>query len=205
MTNVMKMTNELHKLFDGFNNHIFGGELPTPAITIESKNNKNAYGWCSVDAIWKGEEVEVHEIGMASEHINRPFIETATTLLHEMVHLHNALNGIKDTSRGYTYHNKRFKQQCELHGMEYTVMTTPCEKNGWNKPNLTDHTKELIAALQIDESAFTIARTDFTGMKAQKKKTTWKWECGCGQIVRSTKPEVNIVCGDCGTHFENVG
>jgi len=202
-TNVEKMTIELHKLFNHLNTTLFEGKLPVPAITIESKGNKKAYGWCSVDAIWKGEDVEFHEIGMASEHINRPFMETATTFLHEIVHLHNGLNGIKDTSRNYTYHNKKFKQQCEAHGMEYTVMTEPCSKNGWNKPNLTDATYSMIKSFGIDESAFKLGRIDFTALPKMKKKTSWKWECPCGTVVRSSKPEINIACLDCGGQFEN--
>jgi hypothetical protein len=202
-TNVEKMTIELHKLFNHLNDTLFEGKLPVPAITIESKGNKKAYGWCSVEAIWKGEDVAFHEIGMASEHINRPFMETATTFLHEIVHLHNGLNGIKDTSRNYTYHNKNFKKQCEAHGMEYTVMTEPCKKNGWNKPNLTDATYSMIKSFGIDESAFKLGRIDFTALPKAKKKTSWKWVCPCGTTVRSSKPEINIACLDCGGQFEN--
>ncbi|OMI07726.1 hypothetical protein BVL54_20110 [Bacillus paralicheniformis] len=201
-TNVEKMTIELHKLFRHLNETLFGNTLPTPAITIESKGNKKAYGWCSVDKVWKGEDVDVHEIGMASEHINRPFMETATTFLHEMVHLYCGLNGIKDTSRGYSYHNKQFKQQCELHGMEFREMTEPDPKNGWNKPNLSDVTFSMIKSFGIDESAFTLGRIDFAAMPKEKKKTTWRWECPCGTVVRSTKPEINIACLDCGGKFE---
>ncbi|PFW43785.1 SprT-like domain-containing protein [Priestia megaterium] len=200
---VERMTTTLHQLFRHYNETLFNGELPTPAIVIESKGNKKAYGWCSVDKVWKGEEVDVHEIGMASEHINRPFRETATTLLHEIVHLHNGLNGIKDTSRGYTYHNKKFKQQCELHGMEYVTMTEADSKNGWNKPDLTDATWSMIKSWKLDEDAFKLARFDFSEQKKkEKKKTQWRWECPCGTVVRSTKPVVNIACLDCGGKFE---
>ncbi|MEY8748959.1 SprT-like domain-containing protein [Alkalicoccobacillus gibsonii] len=203
--NIERMTNALHELFRRLNNSYFGGKLPTPAITIESKGKRQALGWCSVDAIWKGEDVEYHEIGMASEHIDRPFLEVATTLLHEMVHLHNALNGIKDTSRGYTYHNKRFKTQCEKFGMVFT-MDKPHDKYGWFNPSLSATTVALIENYDVDTQAFNIARIDFTAMgEGKKKQTSWKWQCGCNTICRTSKPDFNAICGDCGTKFINVG
>lgn len=201
-TNIERMTIELHKAFRLINEKVFNNELPTPAIVIESKGKRSAYGWFTVDKVWKGEEVEVHEIGLSSEHINRPFIEVATTLWHEMVHFHNSLNGIKDTSRGYTYHNKRFKTQCEAYGMTF-LMEQADDKYGWFKPVLTQESVELIQTFDIDESAFHLGRFDFSAQpKAEKKQTSWKWMCGCGTIVRSTKPGLNIICGDCGTRFE---
>lgn len=200
---VERMTVELHKLFRHFNETIFSNQLPTPAIVIESKGNKKAYAWCSVSKVWKGEDVEVFEIGMASEHINRPFYETATTFLHELIHLHCGTQGLKDTSRNFTYHNKVYKQQCELHGMKFEKMEKPDSKNGWNKPELTDATWSMVQSWGIDETAFKIGRFDFSEQKKKAtKKTQWRWECPCGTVVRSTKPSVNLACLDCGGKFE---
>jgi hypothetical protein len=204
MTVNMELTiAELHKAFRHLNEILFEGKLVTPAIVVESKGKRQAYGWCSVHKIWKDEsgEVETWEIGIASEHINRPIMEVMTTLLHEMVHLHNMQNGIKDTSRGFTYHNKRFKEQCEKHGMMFKD-DKPHEKYGWYNPVLKPETEAIIRELGINEEAFKVARMDFSTVAAEKKPSTYKWVCGCGTIVRSTKPEINIICGDCGTKFE---
>lgn len=202
--NVERMTTALHDLFRHFNTTLFDNKLPTPAITIESKNNKKAYGWCSVDAIWTGGESDIHEIGMASEHISRPFMETATTFLHEVIHLYNgAVANVQDTSRNYTYHNSKFKKACIAHGMEYRTMTSPDKKNGWNKPELTEATYSMIKSFKVDEEAFKIGRMDLTEAKEAKKKksSVIKWTCPCDTIIRSTK-EVNVICGDCGGKFE---
>ena len=37
--------------------------------------------------------------------------------MHEMVHYYCHTQGIKDTSRGNTYHNKRFKEEAEKRGL----------------------------------------------------------------------------------------
>ena len=51
-----------------------------------------------------------YEINICAEHLARPFEQVAETLLHEMVHLYNLQIGVQDTSRGGTYHNKKYKE-----------------------------------------------------------------------------------------------
>jgi predicted metallopeptidase len=189
---------ELHRVFRHLNNELFEGKLITPAIVIESKGKRSAYGWCSVEKIWQDEKGEngTYELGIASEYLNRPYIEVMTTLLHEMLHVHAAMNGIKDTSRGYTYHNKKFLQVANTHGMEYTH-EKPHEKIGYSQVTLTAATKAIIENLEIEAEAFKVARIDFAGSKEKKKSNNRKYECcNCGQSVRATK-EVSIVCGEC--------
>lgn len=57
------------------------------------------------------------------------FEQVAETLLHEMVHLYNLQIGVQDTSRGGTYHNKKYKEAAEKHGL--TVEKDA--KYGWTK------------------------------------------------------------------------
>ena len=49
--------------------------------------------------------------------MSRPIENTIATLIHEMTHHYCAMAGIKDTSRGGTYHNKKFKQEAEKRGL----------------------------------------------------------------------------------------
>lgn len=56
---------------------------------------------------------QLKEINIGAESLKRPVAEVIATLLHEMVHNYCHVNGIKDTSRSGTYHNKRFKEECE--------------------------------------------------------------------------------------------
>ena len=51
------------------------------------------------------------EINLGAESLKRSVPEIVATLLHEMVHYYCHVNGIQDTSN--TYHNKRFKEECE--------------------------------------------------------------------------------------------
>ena len=202
MENTIK---ELHVAYRKLNEVFFKNALPTPAIVIQSQGNRSAYGWVSVEKIWTdlSGEIAQYELGIASEHLNNReggYLDVIQTLLHEMCHIANLEEGIQDCSRGNTYHNKKFKSRAENSGMMYPF-DKPDSKIGFSQVVLTDATRSIVQNIGIDESAFLIGRMDFSGAKAKKKSSSIKWECDCGTIVRSTK-EVNIFCGDCGSHFE---
>ena len=74
----------------------------------------------------------IYELNIAAEVLNYAIVETLDTMIHEMVHLYCRENGIKETSRGGTYHNGEFEEEAEKSGLE-------CFKRGqygWNtKPS----------------------------------------------------------------------
>ena len=37
---------------------------------------------------------------------------------------------------------------------------------------------------------------------AAKKSNIIKWTCGCGDIIRSSKPDIKAICGKCYTEFK---
>lgn len=190
---------ELHRAFKMFNENLFNNGLPEPAILIQSRGNKKlTLGWCSVQKIWKNEitEEEKYEINIVAEALNRGIYPVMTTLLHEMVHLHNLVNGIKDTSRGNTYHNMKFKQTAESHGM----VIEHADKIGWSVSELQGTTMNLIDSYEFDEAVFSLGRMDFDAEekpKKKKKSSSRKYICPeCGTSVRASK-DVNICCADC--------
>lgn len=201
MANIKIAVEELHKAFYLLNKNKFNKELPEPAIVIQHQGkHKNTYGWCSVNPIWNDKEKKEsrYEITICAEYLNRPLYELMSTLLHEMVHLHNILNGVKDVSRGNTYHNKKFKETAEAKGLIITFN----EKIGWSISELNEETKELIDTFDLKQEAFTMARMGFQEEGKQKKKSSMrKYICPeCGSIIRATK-EVNVICGDCDVPF----
>ncbi|MBJ6361825.1 hypothetical protein ACFOQM_11060 [Paenibacillus sp. GCM10012307] len=135
-----------------------------------------------------------------------------------MVHLYCKVTGIKDTSRGGAYHNKKFKEESIRHGFYYPS-DKPDPKIGWSYSKITDETKEVIDSLDLIPDVFKIARATFgylPGMETSdqtaededeseeegpKRSHIIKWVCPtCENIVRSSK-EVNIKCGDCDVTF----
>lgn len=144
---------ELENLFSKFNARFFDGGLEKPVITVSPDHTRGAYGWCTGWKAWKAGEDEGHyEINLCAEYLNRPFEETCGTLIHEMVHLQNLQDGVQDTSRSGTYHNKKFKETAEAHGL--TVEKG--EKYGWHKTTLSPEALEFVQSL--GKQGFTLVR-----------------------------------------------
>lgn len=211
-TNIKMAIDELHKAFYLLNKSSFNNNLPEPAILIQNRGNKkNVLGWCSTKEIWVNEKdkEKKYEINIVAEYLNRSIYEIMSTLLHEMIHLHNLVNDIKDTSRSGTYHNKKFKEIAEAHGL--IIERSP--KIGWSLSSLAPGTKNLIDSFNLNENSFNLFRVDRNmqpikngddedGENIEKPKTSSrKYICpGCGAIIRASK-EIRVICGDCMVEF----
>lgn len=171
-TSLKPVIEKLENLFSKFNEKFYNGELQTPVITVSPDTTKGAYGWCTAWKAWSnGEQKKVadlatltkealeamkkddgfYEINICAEHLARPFEQVAETLLHEMVHLYNLQIGVQDTSRGGTYHNKKYKEAAEQHGL--TVEKDA--KYGWTKTSLNVKQKPLLPGCRIRSLNFT--------------------------------------------------
>jgi len=179
--------NHLDETFKILNDKFYNGGLPKPIFTIIP--DKKNLGYCTSDKVWiddKNAEHQLYEINLSSEYLNRPKDEIVETLLHEMVHLYCNVNSIRDCAG--KYHNKKYKQYAEEHGLI-------CEKTkyGYSKTDLSFETKEWIQTLELPK--FDLFRKTQSGSKS--KQIVYRYVCPvCGAIARSTKP-LNLYCGDC--------
>lgn len=197
-TTLQAVIAKLENLFSTFNKQFFADELETPVITVSPDTTKGAYGWCTSWKAWKaGEEgAGYYEINMCAEHLARPFLETCGTLIHEMVHLLNLQLGIQDTSRSGLYHNKKFKEAAEQHGL----VVTKDAKYGYCRTKLTDEAAAFIIAM--GEKGFELYRVKIPKIRAASSSSSRKYVCPvCGTIIRAAK-EVHVTCTDCEVEFE---
>lgn len=188
----------LEDLFQRFNEKFFNNELEKPVIAVSPDTTRGAYGWCTTWKAWKDHEESdgYYEINICAEYLNRPFEDTCGTLIHEMVHLMNLQNEIQDTSRSGTYHNKKFKQTAEQHGL----IVDKSEKYGWCITKLNDEAAEYVNSL--DEKGFNLYRSKISKVKTASSSSSRKYVCSsCGTIIRATK-EVRVICSDCNIEFE---
>ncbi|MCD8099055.1 MAG: SprT-like domain-containing protein [Oscillospiraceae bacterium] len=196
-TKMSRAISQLEHIYNSLNTDFYAGALPVPVITVQSK--PGSYGHCTTSKIWRRKDGGAYELNIAAEVLDKPIEETLDTILHEMVHLYCRENGIKETSRGGTYHNAKFKSIAETHGLQ----CVPCGKYGWN----TAPTDTLVEyALSKGWNEITLGRSTITltvtaaqtnnGTRTRTSSTR-KVVCpACGQSVRATK-HVNIICGDC--------
>ena len=194
-----KTIKELYRLFNLMNEHLFSNELPEVQLVVMETAKQNAYGWFTPNKVWisDDESVAKHEIALSAEYLNLKqddYLKIVETLLHEMIHLYCHVNNIKDTSRQGRYHNARFKQACEEHGM-YFEIEKPDSTIGWSQALLTPQTKELIRSWRVDEDAFRLRRV--IQQKIASKQSYIKYECPlCDQSVRG-KRNLRIKCFYC--------
>lgn len=202
MTQSLKpVVDRLEDLFAKFNERFYNGELQKPIITVSPDTAGGSYGWCTCFKAWTNESKNegYYEINITAEYLNRPIRQVCGTLLHEMVHLWNLQTGIKDTSRGNSYHNKKFKTEAEKRGL--IIDHDP--KYGWTLTSLNQEAEDFITELNLEP--FELKRSKM--LKVEKtggsgKSSSRKYVCpDCGLIIRATK-EVKVICGMCGVEFE---
>ena len=210
LTTYNRAAGYLNKLFDLLNQRFFENELSRPTITIQS--TPKAYGHFSLrEDTWISANGATHEINIGAGTLARPIEHICATLLHEMVHYYAYTHHIKDTSRGGTYHNKRFRQLAESHGL--VIAHHP--KYGWT---LTSPGEELLDfILEHDLTDILLNRNESCGISVggtgahspnrggptpvATKSSSRKYICPiCGNSVRATKV-VRIGCLDCGVQM----
>ena len=204
LTTYNRAAGYLNRIFDLLNQEFFENALSRPTITIQS--TPKAYGHFSLrDDTWISKNGATHEINIGAGTLSRPIEEVAATLLHEMVHYHNYVLGIQDCSRGGTYHNRRFRDSAEAHGL--TVVHH--EKYGWTLTAPSDRLLQF--CLDNELSDILINRNDYGGFRVTgtgthapapppvtpRTSSTRKYICPCcGMSVRATRA-VNVACLDC--------
>ena len=110
----------LNKIFDLLNREFFESTLSRPTITIQS--TPKAYGHFSLNSdTWISKLGGTHEINIGAGTLARPIENVVATLLHEMVHYFNHINGVQDCSRGNTYHNGKFRRAAEERGLKAII------------------------------------------------------------------------------------
>ena len=205
LTSYNRVAGYLNKIFDLLNDEFFEGTLSRPTITIQS--TPKAYGHFSLrDDAWISKNGKTHEINIGAGTLARPIENVCATLLHEMCHYYNFVQGVKDCSRGNTYHNGRFRETAESHGL----VVTHSDRYGWSHTEPADVLLDFVLFHGLTD--ILINRNEFSGFAiggtgthngtpvptvTKKPSSTRKYICPCcGMSVRATRT-VNIGCLDC--------
>lgn len=205
----MKISEEvlfLENAFDVLNERYFEGALQKIAITIQS--TPRAHGHFTPWDSWSDGGDMIKEINIGAESLKRTVPEIISTLLHEMVHYYCCVNKIKDTSRSGTYHNKRFKTECEKRGLLISrapgigySMTMPSAEiialvlsEGWDN-ELGLYRTKFKPSQSISKGSG--GEEDQDKDRVRKSSSTRKYICPqCGLSVRAIKV-VKIACIEC--------
>jgi hypothetical protein len=170
---------------------------------MKSRHGKEL-GWGSAEKIWFQKDSSAdtenqnapsyYEINICADALYLSIYKIAEIMLHEMAHIYNAQNDIKDTSRAGTYHNKKYAEVAEAHGLICTE--DPNKKSGFCVTELTDETTRIITNMHYGE-------IDLMRMNSHKSNCNYiRYVCpNCGSIIRSTSP-VNVLCLNCNIPYK---
>lgn len=180
-------------MYNKLNDYLFEGKLEKVIITFEPGYKKGAYGWFNPRKDWTQGKEERYVINISSDFLNRDTTAIIGTLLHEMCHLYAEMNGIKDTSRSGIYHNKKFKEIAESHGLSVTEY----DKIGFGVTCLNDNIKDWLKS-NLCFSKISLHHKIFDKKETEKKpSSTRKYICPCCDlIVRATK-DCKLICAEC--------
>ncbi len=209
--NYKQLTAFLQRAYNNLNQDLFDNSLPQAVITVMTSPGVN--GHFVTGKIWKVGDERAYEINIGAESLHRGTTRTIATLIHEMVHFYNLINGIKDTSRQGRYHNSNFKAQAERRmliidhdkSIGYSITTPSDDLIKYVKKRRYPNTKiyrDLFAPSDTtsfgggDDNNEPSAKVGKNG-KIKKPSSTRKYVCPeCGMSVRATK-EVHLQCLDC--------
>ena len=197
---------ELYRIFTILNHDKFGDCLPEPVITIQ-KTKGSTLGHFTVEKTWKNknntesDDVAYYEINIDPRWFcDRTATEVTETLLHEMCHYYNKVEGIKDCNG--QIHNKKFKFLAENVGL----VVEKGKSVGYGYTSLSEELNKYINEIvNPDTKAFEYFRTGTSNTlkpKTPRAKNLFKYTCpDCGQTAKG-KRDVAIKCGICDVDME---
>jgi hypothetical protein len=168
------------------------------------------------------------EMFIAGETLAQGAAHTLCVLLHEAAHALAAVRGIKDTSRGGRYHNRRFVALAVELGLRHPSGVAD-KVHGLNETVLAEGTTDQYAA-ELDALTATLplildtlerlrltpadpeggpAGDDGQGAEPEPEpkapnRNNLKATCQCGRIIRASAAVLDgpdIVCSECDTPF----
>lgn len=185
-------------------------EAERPVIVINSPGrSKNVLGHLAPNRWKNGDSSRVNELAIISTYLDRGALAVMETLLHEMVHHFNAINGVKDVT-GNQYHNKAFLRLATHIGLKVERMETP--KRGWAAtsytPELEAEVKKRVflgstAEVRKWDKIFKLCHAGFpVKEKAPTKMKKWTCRCRPKPVIVRAAVQIDVTCNVCGKKFQ---
>jgi predicted SprT family Zn-dependent metalloprotease len=200
----------LSAAFDFFNRRLFVGELPAALITMQRHAGARGYYSAKRFEGRGGADLETDEIALnPGTFKDRTDAEILSTLVHEMVHHWQAHFG--NSGRG-RYHNEEWAGRMEKLGLMPSETGEPGGKRVGQRV-----THYVVAGGRFDLACRELlaggasvewqSREDEhrAAARAKSNRSKTKYTCpGCG-VNAWAKPDVRLLCGDCGEELEADG
>ena len=162
----------------------FYGELPLPALSLESSPSHYLGWYCEEDGLTLS-----HRINISSLYPQRPLADVLRTLTHELGHEWQYLYGKPGRP---PYHNKSFQAKMLEIGI-------PCNSRGGSL-GMQEPFVSFLKELGVEAEVLVFKQEKEVG--SSKSRTRLKpWACQCTRVWASVRVEVDATCGKCGRKF----
>lgn len=143
--------------------------------------------------------IQVHEVLICAENLNREARDVFTTILHESVHALAFSRGIKDVSG--QRHNRRFATLCKEVGL--VPPETADSSLGYSHATLSRaYMYDYAVDIQRIDRALKMCR--LMPPEKQSNASSWKAKCPCDRTLKVGKKTIEegpLVCGMCEETF----
>lgn len=162
-----EVTDRLVEAFNFFNKEL-GTNLDAPVFTlIPNRGRQSYYGWYW-QGRWKDGKKALPEINITADTLKRDVEDVLETVIHEMAHYKNNVEGIEDCNSNQ-YHNKHFKKRAEEFGLKVERM----KNKGYALTSLDEKGKNLVKKykntyLKDDKNPFHAYRVGSEGRSTVK-------------------------------------
>jgi hypothetical protein len=205
------------KAFDYFNEVLFKNELP--GVFLNFSRMPSAHGFFAPKRWYNQNKAIYHEISLTPTSMDRTPKEVFATLVHEMVHHWQECFGTP-SRRGY--HNEEWADKMEEVGLIPTDngsiegkrtgqrVTHVIKAGGAFDKAFNQMAKEWSLPFQCTEGRFAgqdpeeedeIKSLRKSQLEEREKKRKIKYSCSTCGVNAWGKPELNIVCGECGVQL----
>lgn len=197
----------LQAAYDFFNAKFFDSRLPKVFFTIDWHNKKSNGYFCPHKLVSKEDaEAKASVIALNPDHLARDVYEVLATLVHEMCHVWEFEEFIKDPYKLTSYHSKRFEKrlsECALKAVINNKSRSSCSTVIPDDGIFKGIADEYLKTKEFLSIASTDAIKTETKKKAKAKNKT-KYVCTECETNIWGKAGLNLHCNECDMDFEEV-
>lgn len=185
----MQVCKQLEHIFRILNMDIFKGRLPIPIFTIFVIDRKHEW-------YFQVRNQKQYVIALNQKELEKSEEEIICNMLHCMVHEYCKLFGIQESSREGRYHNIKFGESAEAHGLivkktsEEGYITIGIQESVKKliRQKFTDLRKNMDIAIEMNSKTLTINT---------KAAYTTIWECPICHAKAKASHNAKLYCGYC--------
>lgn len=186
----------LTQAYDLINYNYFDGRLPVVSFSVRvAKQTKNGWG--------VNKEHEVYLIYVYDYCLFEDVESIYIGLMHQISHIINAENNVKDTSRKGQYHNKAFKKVAEKNGL----ITRRTDANGFDAVGIKKEVLDKIIIPDLRRRLNQAIEKDMAIERNQSKRIKKMVRFCCPNCKRKATAglTMKLVCGYCMVEMEHRG